>query len=191
MRKVRVTLMIEAVNSTVANATTVRGVVGQVDSASIASVSTVLPASGSDAAPNAPQAPFVSPYIAVDLNFNTPVLQIRDTQTGDVKQQFPTEVRMAQIATTQAKMRGVPAPKQNSVQYVETSLAPQSSVSTSVVSSASQTAVQTVSVTTVQEVTATPASNSATSTPQHAVAALSAASSSVGATESSGVTVFA
>ena len=190
VRKVRVTLMIEAVNSTVANATTVRGVVGQIDSASIASVATVLPASGSDAAPSAPQAPFVSPYIAVDLNFNRPVLQIRDAQTGDVKQQFPTEARMAQRASTLAQVRGVPAPKQSTIQYVETAPNPASTPSAAV-SGTSQNAVQTVSVTTVQEVTATPVSNTATSTPPVAVAALSAASSTASAPESSGVTVYA
>lgn len=192
VRKVRVTLMIEAVNSTVANATTVRGVVGQVDSASIASVATVLPASGSNAAPSAPQAPFVSPFISVDLNFNRPVLQIRDAQTGDVKQQFPTESRLAQIATMQAQLRGA-IPEHSSVQVVQTTPTPSGGGS---VAQTSQVAVQTVDVTTVQDVTSTPASNTASSTPQVAVAALSAAAqssaaSAVSAPESSGVTVYA
>lgn len=181
--------MIEAVNSTVANATTLRGVVGQIDSASVSPVAASLPASGSDTVPSAAQAPFVSPYIAVDLDFNKPVLMIRDSQTGDVKQQFPTEGRMAQIASTQAQIRES-MQGQSSVSYVSTP-APTSSVTSASAASVSQTAVQTVSVTTVQEVTATPASNSATSTPQVAVAALSAASSAASATESSGVTVFA
>lgn len=179
--------MIEAVNSTVANATTVRGVVGQMDSASVSAVATVLPASGSNAAPSAPQAPFVSPYISVDFNFNKPVLQIRDTQTGAVKQQFPTEGRMVQIASSQAQMRATMQGTSTVTHYVETAPSP--------ALQASQTAVQTVDVTTVQDVTATPASNTASSTPQIAVAALSAAaqssaSSSAGATES-GVTVYA
>ncbi len=45
----------------------------------------------------APQAPFVSPYISVDLNFNRAVLQIRDSDTGDVLRQFPSESRLEQI----------------------------------------------------------------------------------------------
>ncbi len=180
--------MIEAVNSTVANATTVRGVVGQIDSASISTVATVLPASGSNAAPSAPQAPFMSPYISVDFNFNKPVLQIRDTQTGAVKQQFPTEGQMTQVASSQAQLRASMQGQSSVTHYVDT--APKAPAL-----QASQTAVQTVDVTTVQDVTATPASNTASSTPQIAVAALSAAaqssaSSSAGATES-GVTVYA
>jgi len=180
--------MIEAVNSTVANATTVRGVVGQMDSASVSAVATVLPASGSNAAPSAPQAPFMSPYISVDFNFNKPVLQIRDTQTGAVKQQFPTEGRMVQTASSQAQLRASMQGQGSTTHYVETT--PNAHAL-----QASQMAVQTVDVTTVQDVTATPASNTASSTPQIAVAALSAAaqssaSSSAGATES-GVTVYA
>ena len=189
--------MIEAVNSTIANATTVRGVVGQVDSASIASVSAVLPASGSDAVPSAPRVPFVSPYIAVDLNYNTPVLQIRDAQTGDVKQQFPTEARLTQIATTQAQLCGG---TQEAVIVTTPAVTSSSSVSSSVsVASVAQMAVQTVNITTVQDVTVTPASNNtASSTPQLAVAALSTAaqSSTTSAVAdstmgSSGVTVYA
>ncbi len=184
--------MIEAVNSTVANASTVRGVVGQVDSSSIASVAAVLPAVGSEAAPSAPQAPFVSPFISVDFNFNRPVLQIRDAQTGAVKQQFPTESRLAQIATTQTQVRGADT-GHKAVQYVTTTPAPSGE---STVAQTSQMAVQTVDVTTVQDVTSTPASNTASSTPQVAVAALSAAAQSsaagaVSALESSGVTVYA
>ncbi len=184
--------MIEAVNSTIANATTVRGVVGQMDSASVSTVATVLPTSGSSAVPGVPQAPFVSPYIAVDLNFDKPVLQIRDAFTGDVMQQFPTKGRMAQIASSQAQMRAS-MQGQGTVSHVETAPI---TVSTGPTVQASHVAVQTVDVTTVQDVTATPASNTASSTPQIAVAALSAAaqssaaSSSAGAT-GTGVTVYA
>jgi hypothetical protein len=178
--------MIEAVNSTIANATTVRGMVGQMDSASISTVATILPASSSNAAPSAPQAPFTSPYISVDFNFNKPVLQIRDSLTGAVKQQFPTEGQMAQVASSQSQMRAS-MQGQSTVNYVT---APTASATQT-----SQVAVQTVDVTTVQDVTATPASNTASSTPQIAVAALSAAAqtsapASVSATES-GVTVYA
>ena len=190
--------MIEAVNSTIANATTARGVVGQIDSASVSPVDIVTPASGSDAAPNASQLPYVSPYISVDLNYNTPVLQIRDTQTGDVKRQFPTEARLTQIAATQAQLRGNDASEAAVVTTQAVTTTSNNSVASPVsVSSVAQTAVQTVGITTVQDVTVTPASNTAVSTPQVAVAALLAAAQSTmsaansSATESSGVTVYA
>ena len=40
---------------------------------------------------NAPQAPFISPFIAVNNDFDTAVIQIRDSDTGDVVRQFPSE----------------------------------------------------------------------------------------------------
>ena len=36
------------------------------------------------------QAPFISPAIYVDLNYNTAVLQIRDSDTGDVERTIPS-----------------------------------------------------------------------------------------------------
>ncbi|MFP4386380.1 MAG: hypothetical protein ACLFP8_01290 [Alphaproteobacteria bacterium] len=183
--------MIEAVNSTIANATTVRGMVGQVDSASVSSVTAVLPASGSEAMPGAPQAPFVSPFISVDMNYNTPVLQIRDAQTGDVKQQFPTEARLTKVAATQAELFGS-LQETASTTYVSTgTTVPQETMGSG--EGQGQIALQAVDVTTVQDVT----SNAASSTPQIAVAALSAAAHSpaptaAGAPElSGGVTVYA
>lgn len=185
--------MIEAVNSTIVNATIVRGVAEQMDSSSVSPVATVLPASGSDAAPSAPQEPFVSPCIAVDLSFNKPVLQIRDTQTGDVKRQFPTENQMASIASTQAQ---VLESAQTTTSTAVATTASSGGSQNVAGSSMSQMAMQTVDVTTVQDVTSTPVSNTASSTPQVAVAALSTAaqstaSSAASATESTSVTVYA
>jgi hypothetical protein len=82
--------MIEAVNSTVASAALLRGNTEQV---SVARSLAANPEKTQEAAP-APQAPFVSPYIYVDVNYNKAVLQIRDSDTGDVLKQFPSETTL-------------------------------------------------------------------------------------------------
>ncbi|HBR69967.1 MAG TPA: hypothetical protein DEA55_11390 [Rhodospirillaceae bacterium] len=74
--------MIEAVNSLVSNAPFLRANAEQVSA-----VRLELPESVSAG----PQAPYVSPYISVDVNFDTAVLQIRNSSTGDVIRQFPSE----------------------------------------------------------------------------------------------------
>jgi hypothetical protein len=76
--------MIEAVNSVLANASLLRG---HAEQGSSARSFTANP----DRIQEAPQAPFVSPYIIVDTNFDQAVLQIRDSNTGDVLRQFPSE----------------------------------------------------------------------------------------------------
>lgn len=76
--------MIEAVNSVLANASLLRG---HAEQGSSARSFTANP----DRVQEAPQAPFVSPYIMVDTNFDQAVLQIRDSNTGDVLRQFPSE----------------------------------------------------------------------------------------------------
>ena len=42
----------------------------------------------------APQAPYVSPYVYVDVNYNKAVLQLRNGDTGDVEDQFPSEAAL-------------------------------------------------------------------------------------------------
>ncbi len=76
--------MIEAVNSVVSNAPLIRGSLDQTNSARATDVEIEVSAA-------APQAPFVSPYVYVDVNFDTAVLQLRDSDTGDVLRQFPSE----------------------------------------------------------------------------------------------------
>lgn len=83
--------MIEAVNSVLANASLLRASAGQGESELSAERVAIQSAELSEASVEAPQAPFVSPYIEVDVNFNTAVLQIRDSDTGDVLRQFPSE----------------------------------------------------------------------------------------------------
>ena len=76
--------MIEAVNSILANAAASRGTVEQQSTARSLSAN---PEKVQEAA----RVPYVSPYISVDRNFNRAILQIRDSDTGDVVRQFPTE----------------------------------------------------------------------------------------------------
>ena len=168
--------MIEAVNSTVANASSLR--------ANVEAVSVLR--SAADVAPpvqigdtkviELPKAPYISPYIVIDRNYNKAVLQIRDSDTGDVVQQFPTESRLAQISRVQAKaQRAVEAqvaPRENDQ---ETSPAPirQTSSRSDII--------------TVQEVTASKPANA----PSQAAAALFAGSEAAKTVQASSVDVFA
>lgn len=166
--------MIEAVNSTIASAATSRALTEAVDAVSVAPVNAVLPPSP-QGAPDVPQAPYVSPYISVDLNYNKAVLQIRDSETGDVQQQFPTESRLAQIRRSsesieRAQLRDV-VPDQPAESTP-------GSGGTDVI--------------TLQQVTSSQPSNAApSSTPQAAIAALSTGAQSGQASQSAGVSVLA
>jgi hypothetical protein len=71
--------MIEAVNSVVANAPLIRG-----NAESAASSRAAAPIS-------APKAPYISPYVHLDVNYDMAVLQIRDSDTGDVVRTIPSE----------------------------------------------------------------------------------------------------
>lgn len=102
--------MIEAVNAVVANASLLRG------SAEQASAARSLSANP-ERIQEVVRAPYVSPFIYMDVNFDKAVLQIRDRDTGDVTKQFPSEQTMqvrAAIAakqaaqTTRAAAPGVP-----------------------------------------------------------------------------------
>jgi hypothetical protein len=56
----------------------------------------------------APQAPFVSPYISFDVNFDRAVLQLRDGDTGDVRGQFPSQAQLeaqARATTSQGQVQ--------------------------------------------------------------------------------------
>lgn len=61
--------------------------------------------------PEAPTAPFISPYIAFDVNFDTAVLQIRDSSTGDVLRQIPTE-RSLELRQIVQRRQNAPDPVQ-------------------------------------------------------------------------------
>ncbi len=102
--------MIEAVNSVISNAPILRAASVQIDSSQVAAAAEVAP-SGEQPVP---QAPYVSPYIRVDNDYNKAVLQIRDSDTGDVIRQFPSETRLAQneaSASLQAAIEKKSAPQ--------------------------------------------------------------------------------
>ena len=79
--------MVEAVSVASSNAPIVRSNAEQADVVRAAAPS---PAKV-EASASLPQAPYVSPYIYVDQNFHKAVTQIRDSSTGRVIGQFPTE----------------------------------------------------------------------------------------------------
>lgn len=79
--------MIEAVNALIANSSTLRVSTQQVDTEGTRNVQEIESSEAS-----APVlAPYVSPFIQVDTRFDTAVIQIRDSDTGDVLTQFPSE----------------------------------------------------------------------------------------------------
>lgn len=83
--------MIEAVNSVVANAPLLRG---SSEPTNAARSNTGRVQEVTSAAASMPQAPFISPFIFMDVNFDQAVLQIRDPQTGDVVEQIPSRSRL-------------------------------------------------------------------------------------------------
>lgn len=87
--------MLEAVNSVLQTAPVARP---QVEQQSTADSFAANP----ERVQKAPQAPFVSPYIFVDVSNNTAVLQIRNSDTGDVENQFPSEARLQAQARERA-----------------------------------------------------------------------------------------
>ncbi|MGH1375706.1 MAG: flagellar protein FlaG [Alphaproteobacteria bacterium] len=154
--------MIEAANSVLSNASALRSnSADQLASSRAATVS--VAAADSSVAPQAPQAPFISPYISVDLNYNKAVLQIRDSDTGDVQQQFPTESRLrAQRQASQAiETRELTSPE---VSVPDVSISP----------AADSVAATTPEIITVQDVTSAPPANTASQLPQVAAATLAA-----------------
>src|SRR5688572_8973441 len=66
-------------------------------------------------------APYVSPYIRVDVNFDRAVLLIRDSDTGDVLRQFPSESQMEAYRRAEA---AATSRKQIQAQQTQTSADP-------------------------------------------------------------------
>lgn len=87
--------MIEAVNSVLSNASATRQVVEQ------QSTSRSYAANPAKTQEAASKTPYVSPYISFDRNYNKAVLQIRDNDTGDVLQQYPTKTQLRAYQTAQ------------------------------------------------------------------------------------------
>lgn len=84
--------MIEAVNSVVSNAPLIRVAADQV----AASRSFAGDAAAVESVARGPVAPYISPYISVDPLFDAAVLQLRDSDTGDVVEQFPSDEALRQ-----------------------------------------------------------------------------------------------
>ncbi len=86
--------MIEAVNSALSNASANRNTVDQ--------QSTVRStAANPNRVQEAARVPFVSPAISIDKQSNRAIIQIRDSDTGDVIRQFPTEGQLKAYQTAQ------------------------------------------------------------------------------------------
>lgn len=183
--------MLETVNTTVANATVLRA---SAEQAGFARSTPAAPVASPDVPIELPKAPFISPVISLDLNYDKAVLQIRDSETGDVVQQFPTESRLAEIRRAKVALesrelvRSEPqrreplSQKSGDVPVVQSDAAP-------VKSSPSPTINVSPEIITVQEATSAPPANISIS-PQIAAAALSAGAQS-GVSSSSGVSVLA
>lgn len=87
--------MIEAVNSVLSNAPASRAVVEQQSNARS------LAANPQRTQEAAVRTPYVSPYISLDRGSNRAVLQIRDSDTGDVLRQYPTKTQLRAYQTAQ------------------------------------------------------------------------------------------
>jgi len=92
--------MIEAVNSVLSNAAVTSRVAEQQSAARSY-------AANPEKVQEVAKTPYISPYISIDRQSNKAVLQIRDSDTGDVVTQYPTEgqlkaYRQAQQASIRA-----------------------------------------------------------------------------------------
>lgn len=94
-----VRVMVDAVNTSISavaatNAVTTR--VAREQSASSRDVQTARQAETQKVEPIL--APYISPAIHVDINYNKAVIQIRDSETGDVQETIPSESDLARKA---------------------------------------------------------------------------------------------
>ncbi len=109
--------MVDAVSAVVSSTPVLRQPAEEATSQNSAVVAEVRDV-GSVAA--SPQAPFISPFIAIDDSSNQAVILIRDSDTGDVVRQFPSEgsLRARQSAAAfaaQGESRAVSSPDTSDV----------------------------------------------------------------------------
>ncbi|MGZ9109358.1 MAG: hypothetical protein ACXW4B_11130 [Micavibrio sp.] len=76
--------MLEAVNSVLSNAPLVRAQAEQQSTARSL-------AANPEQVQVVPQAPYISPYIKMDINYDKAIILIRDADTGDTVRQIPSE----------------------------------------------------------------------------------------------------
>lgn len=88
--------MIEAVNSTLQASQVTRAVAEQT------STSESLNANP-DGVQRIARAPYISPAVDYNYDYNQAVLVLRDSDTGDVVEQIPSETRLAEQARTEAQ----------------------------------------------------------------------------------------
>ena len=100
--------MLEAVNSVLSNASYTKAIADQ------QSVATSYAANPERVQQATTQAPYISLYIKVDTNFDKAVLQIRDSDTGDVVRQIPTESQLEAYRRAQTS-NAVRAPEHREV----------------------------------------------------------------------------
>lgn len=106
--------MLEAVNSTLSNASLIRGAAEQTSS-------TRSLAANPSKIQEVAQAPYLSQYIHLDIDFDTAVIQIRNPDTGDVVRQIPSEPALeaarrqiaAQAVGLNTTERTAPTPQQS------------------------------------------------------------------------------
>ena len=124
--------MLEAVNSVISNASLLRGQAEQQSNARSL-------AANPDHVQVAPQAPFISPYIHIDMNYKTAVLALRDSETGDFLTTIPSDARLQAKAQDQARRaraetlpEATPAPQQATTATAEIApqAAPQAQINT-------------------------------------------------------------
>ncbi len=165
--------MIEAVNSSVSSSAVLRATADQV-SVQRAQSNPARVQEAAEPLRDAPQVPYISPYIHLDLNYNKAVLQIRDSSTGDVVRQFPSEEslevrRLQQLREETAVPEDLPEPEvreaRTETPQPQTSRIPGKTASADII--------------TVQDVTSSPPANSS-APPQIATAAFSAGAQSAG-----------
>lgn len=121
--------MIEAVNSVLSNASATRVTAEQ---QSTARSLTANP----DKVQEVAKAPYVSPYVSIDRNANKAVLQIRDSDTGDVIRQFPTEGQLKAYRNAQQFIKSSERAEQASTPQTTNESADTPSASTSITTEA-------------------------------------------------------
>ncbi|MBK6897070.1 MAG: flagellar protein FlaG [Alphaproteobacteria bacterium] len=167
--------MIEAVNSSVSSSAVLRATADQASTQRAQSANPARVQEAAEPLRDAPQVPYISPYIHLDLNYNKAVLQIRDSSTGDVVRQFPSEesleVRRLQSLRQQESSEPVEVEEAVTPEVRETTAQPSRSRIPGKSTSAD--------IITVQDVTSSPPANSS-APPQIATAAFSAGGQSAG-----------
>ena len=96
--------MLESVTSTVSSAAALRAAPARSGTAQLGEAS---PTDFSQSVAQRTGIPFISPFVVFDNNFDEAIIQIRDSATGDVVNQFPSEQTLArrQIEEQRAAQR--------------------------------------------------------------------------------------